>query len=242
MEENTSGSFKTQLEKLIELQALDTELFDIKSLLETFPARIREMDDSLGSKMEGSKNAEQALKNLQVEKNQKEIDMQDKEEKINKHQAQLYQIKNNKEYKALQQEIASIKADVSLIEEEIINLFDAIDGAQKRCDGEKRILEEEKRHVESEKEKLKAEEKALSAKTGEISVKRDEYSRMVEHAIMAEYEKIRENRGRVALARIESECCGGCNMQLRQQVINEAQLKKNIVICGNCSRMLYVEE
>jgi len=56
------------------------------------------MDDSLEGKKAGMKSADEAFKSLQVSKGEKETDMQAKEEQIKKYEADLYQIKNNKEY------------------------------------------------------------------------------------------------------------------------------------------------
>ena len=64
-----------QIKKLVQLQNLDTEIFDLKAKKETFPERIKEMDESLNSKKGGMESAEEELKNLQVAKNEKETDM-----------------------------------------------------------------------------------------------------------------------------------------------------------------------
>jgi predicted nucleic acid-binding Zn-ribbon protein len=52
---------------------------------------------------------------------------------------------------------------------------------------------------------------------------------------------VRKNRGKTAIAKIDGEFCGECNMKLRPQVINEARLKENVVICESCQRILYTE-
>ncbi|RKY42749.1 MAG: hypothetical protein DRP85_01695 [Candidatus Makaraimicrobium thalassicum] len=231
-----------QINKLIQLQQIDTEIFDLRSKKETYPARTKEIDDSLEEKKEGIKNTEEELKRLQVSKNEKEADMQAKEGQIAKHQAELYQIKNNKEYQALQQEIDSIRADVSLLEEEIIGLLDEIEAAQARCEMEKKIFEKEKQKTAEEKESIKAEEKKLSERLNDFASRRTELAGAIDRDILGQYERILKNRGRIALSRVNGECCGGCNMQLRPQIINEAKLKKNIVFCENCARMLYAED
>jgi len=234
--------FKEQIKMLIALQELDAEIYDLEARKETFPVRIKEMDDTLEQKKGGMNAAEDALKQLQVTKNEKEVDMQAKEEKIAKHQSDLYQIKNNKEYEALQREIESIKADVSLLEEEIISLFDQIESAQGKCAEEKKAFEEEARSDEQEKEQIRTEDKQVSEKLAALGNEREAAAAGVDREVITRYERIRESRGRVALAKVIGESCGGCNMHLRPQLINEAQLMKGMVFCENCSRMLYAEE
>ncbi len=236
------ASYKEQLPKLIGLRGIDAEIFDLRSKKESFPVRIKELEDSVSSKKGSLGQAEDEYKRLQVSKNEKENEMQAKEEKIKKHEADLYQLKNNVEYKVKQDEIASVKADVSLIEDEIIRLFDEIEAAKGRVEKEKAVFEEEKKKIEREKQEIKAEEQELDKRLGELTAKRAEYTNDVTPELLAEYERILEKRGRVALARIAGEFCGECNMQLRPQVINDVKLRNNPVFCENCARMLYEEE
>lgn len=233
---------REQIGKLVQLQELDSEIFDIRSRKESFPGKVKEMDDSLDDKKGGMENAEEELKKLQVTKGGKETDMQVKEEQVKKYESDLYQIKNNKEYTALQQEINSIKADISLLEENIINLFDEIEAAQKKSEDEKKIFEEEKQKVEKEKAVIEDEEKKLSACLDELTAKRAEAAKEISPDFLEQYERILKSRGRVGLTPVNGEFCGGCNMQLRPQIINEAKLRKTLVFCENCCRMLYAEE
>ena len=234
--------FKEQVKKLVQLQAIDSEIFDHTSQLDSFPIRLKEMDDSLEAKKGGMEAADAALKQIQVLKNEKEMEMQVKEEKIAKHESDLYQIKNNKEYQALQHEIDSIKADVSMVEEEIINLFDEIEKAKLKCEEEKKIFEQETQSVDKEKQVIKGEEAELAARISELTSKRDECASGIGSDVLSKYQRILEKRGRIALAMVKDQFCGACNMQLRPQVTNDAKLQKNLVFCENCGRMLYAED
>ena len=87
----------------------------------------------------------------------------------------------------------------------------------------------------------KAEEKRLSERINELASRRDGFIKEVDPEALDRYEKILKNRGRTALAAVNGEFCGECNMQLRPQIINDARLKKVLVLCENCGRILYVE-
>lgn len=237
-----NANFKEQIEKLVKLKEIDNQIYDMQSKKETFPERIKEMDNSLESKTTGLVDAEDSLKQIKIKKNEKENDLRDKEEQINKHQSQLYLIRNNKEYTALQQEIDSLKADASLLEEEIIVFFDEIEEAYKNKEKEKAVLSEEKAAVETEKNAIREEEKKLLRNLEGLKAERKEDISSIDEKLLQLYERILNNKGRTALAIIDDESCGGCYMSLRPQIINDAKLKKDIVLCENCGRMLYVED
>ncbi|MDD5634648.1 MAG: C4-type zinc ribbon domain-containing protein [Candidatus Omnitrophica bacterium] len=236
------NNYKEQIGKLIGLQQVDSKIYDLASEKESFPERLSVFDQTLDQKKAGVKNSEEALKQLQVKKNEKDVDMQAKEEKIKKLQSNLYQIKNNKEYQAIQQEIDSIKADVSLIEEDIIALFDKIEQAQEAMAHEKHIFDEEKKKVETEKEKIKSEEKKIDSELAELKAERDKALEGVSDEILKRYDAILKNKGRTALAKLTGGICGECHMSLRSQVINDVKLRKNLIFCENCARILYDED
>ena len=228
--------------RLIKLQEIDSEIFDLEEQKNSFPQRILEMDESLESKKSGMEEAEVKLKFLKVAKNDKENEMKSREEKIVKHEGDLYQIKNNKEYQALLKEIGSIKADVSLFEEEIIKLFDEIEEAQNMFEKEKSTFDAEKQGIEEEKNKIKTEEKEISTKIDEKRKERDEIIKGISVEVFNKYSAILKNRGRIALAKVNNGFCGACYMQLLPQVVNDAQMKKKITYCNYCARMLYAED
>jgi len=236
-----NNDIKNEILQLAEVQKLDVERFDLRSQIEDFPEKIRDMDELLKTKKSEAETIHDELKRIQVLKNDKETEMGIKEEKINKHQTDLYQIKNNKEYTALEREIKSIKADISLLEEEIINYLDKIEEARIQGEKKKKEFEAEQEKIELEKTEIAAEEKRFSARLSKLDEERSSLAEKIAPSIIEVYERILKNRGRIALAKVNGNFCGACNMQLRPQIVNDAKLQKNIVSCENCGRMLYVE-
>jgi len=237
----TSINMEREIRMLIELQALDTEIFEKKKVLDETPAKLKELDVLLESKSGNLKAIEEELKNIQLQHKEKEGELATKEEAIKKDQVKLLQIKTNKEYAALQKEIATIKADSSVLEEEIIGLLEQIDEAQKKISEEKSLFEVEKKKIAEEKKKVEDEKKANETGFDDLKNKRNDFAVKVDKNILTTYEKILNNREGLALVRIAGGACGGCNMNLPPQVENEAKLKQNLTFCGNCARILYAE-
>ncbi|MBU1127913.1 MAG: hypothetical protein KKE01_02400, partial [Candidatus Omnitrophica bacterium] len=185
---------------------------------------------------------ESALKQLQVEKGEKENELASGEERIKKHEGELALIKTNKEYSVMLEQIESVKADVSLIEEKIIEALDKIELVQSKRAEEKKAFEEEVKKSDAERSLIRSEEKEISDRLGELSRKRGALIGAIEGKLLSMYERVLENRGKHALSKINGEMCEECNMRLRPQVINEVRSHKKLVICENCSRILYAED
>jgi len=229
------------IKMLIELQGFDGVIFDRKRLLEEIPDKIREFDRMLEEKSSNLKALEEESKKLQVSHKEKEGDLKEKEEAIKKHQTKLYQVKTNPEFTALEKEIGSITADSSLLEEEIIMLLDRVDEIKKKVAKEKEILDGEKKKVDEEKEKIDLQRKAAEAEYNDLSGKRKEFASGIDKGVLAKYERILHKKDGLAMVPVVGGACGGCNMNLPPQVINEAQMKKTLTFCGNCARILYSE-
>lgn len=229
------------IKMLIELQGLDAVIFDRKRLLEEIPDKIKEFDRMLQEKSSSLKALEEESKKVQITHKEKEGDLKTKEEAIKNHQAKLYQVKTNQEYTALEKEIGSITADGSLLEEEIITLLDRVDEIKKKTVKEKEILDGEKKKVDEEKKKIEVEKKAAEAEYNDLSQKRKEFAAGIDKGALAKYERILYKKDGLAMVPVVAGACGGCNMNLPPQVINEAKLQETLTFCGNCARILYSE-
>ena len=108
------------LDVLKKAQHLDSEIHHSHILLEEIPAQRAQLKSELELEKIRLNELEKSLRDIQLKLKDKELELSQKETQIKKLDGQLSQVKTNKEYGALQQEIASLKADNSLLEEGII--------------------------------------------------------------------------------------------------------------------------
>ena len=231
-----------EIKRLIELQQLDGEIFRIKGELEAMPEKLKEFSAIIKEKESIYTTSEEKSKKLKVQQKEKEIELQTKEEAIKKHQTQLYQLKTNKEYTAMEKEIASLKADNSILEEGIIKLLDETDAVEKEITENKKIYEQEKSRIESEKKKVEQEKIQFETELKNIESQRSEFVKNIDKDILSKYERILQAKDGLALVPVVLDACDGCNMNLPPQVINEVKLKNDLIFCGNCSRILYSKD
>jgi len=235
-------SIKGQIEFLIKLQVLDKELYTLNSEKEDIPLKIKAIDEALGSKKQGMKQAEADLKGLQMKLKDREVALQQKEDQVKKLELQLYQLKSNKEYSAMLAEIGGFKADNSLVEEEILRLMDDIDAAKRKLAGEKEGFAREGIDADKKKDEIRKKEKEIDSRISGLSDRRQGLLPNVDRQILARYEKLLKKWGGLAIVPVQEGACGGCHMNLPPQVVSEAKLKEDIIVCGSCSRILYIDD
>ena len=143
------AAIQEQIKILAELQKIDSEIYRLRKDLAQQPILQKKSEAAFENKKVNLKSAEEALKNLQMKQREKEGELATKEEKIKKLQGQLYQLKSNKEYSVMEMEIKGLKADLSLLEEDILRMLDAADQAKSNCAAEKaQLAVEEKKFKE----------------------------------------------------------------------------------------------
>ena len=228
-----------QIKILVELQKIDGEIYALKKELKAHPEEQKVIDQAFAKKKAHLKAAEEDLKAVQMKQKQKEGDLASREEKIAKLQGQLYSLKSNKEYSAMELEIKGHKADKSLLEEDILRMLDAVDQAKTSAAKEKDLLAGEEKEYRAACDVLKKQAAGIEAKMQELQEKRKAYVPNVEAKLLSQYERILKGLEGLALVPVVHNSCGGCHMELPPQVVNETQAHDKWIVCESCARILY---
>ena len=108
------------MEKLIELQGIDTKLRDLNDLLGDLPSKVEELDQQEESIKNSLVEQKDRLKELEVEMHKRDVSIAQINDKINKFKDQLFLVTNNKQYDALMLEIDHLKEQRATNETESI--------------------------------------------------------------------------------------------------------------------------
>lgn len=235
-------SIKGQLSKLVELQALDTQIYALRKEKNEKPNEIKQLEDSFNEKKTNLMQLEEKLKSMAVKRKDRELELAKKEEDVKKLQIQLYQLKTNKEYSAMLTQIEGIKADKSVLEEEIIKVLDEADELKQNINKEKEFLNQEEAKTNAEKKNIQDRIRQIEENLNTLEAKRSQLIPAIEPKILKNYERVLKNRDGLALVAVRNNACQGCFMNTPPQVINEIQIGERIVVCEMCARILYLEE
>lgn len=235
-------SIRESIEILKKAQELDREIYQSQQRLEHIPEESMKLKQDLEAEKARLHELEQILKKLQLTQKDKEGQLAAKETNVKKLDGQLAQVKTNKEYSALQQEIASLKADNSLLEEAILRIFDEVEAAEDEVKKERERFKQIEKDFAAKEVELAQAEKGLAETVKTLKTQRSEIVSKVDPEIRGRYDLIVEKKQGLALVKVTGESCGACQLQLRPQIINELRLAENLIYCENCSRILYYEE
>jgi hypothetical protein len=234
---------KDQIKKLRQLQDVDVKIISLKSERQRLPEELNQESQSLEDCKSVLAQEETELKEMQVLHKEKEVALQTKEEQIKKLQGQLYQVKKNDEYKALENEIASNKADNSIIEEEILTLLDSIDEKKQNVEIKKQDVAGAQEALKVKEAQVKQRILQLDSEIDGLQKQKSEMSASINKEVLNVYDRIiQSKKEQLAVVCVKDSACQGCFMRVRPQLVNEVILGKELIFCENCARILYVDE
>jgi hypothetical protein len=234
-------SIPDQLKALLELQGLDAQLYQLKAKQGSIPQQATALKAQSKEASAALQVLEQQHKGFEVKRNQMEMDLGQKEAQIKKLQGQLFQVKTNKEYSAFQKEIEGLKADKSVLEEEILKLMEEIDRVKGQVESQRQALKAKEAQIAQDLARLDQEMKSLEASIQQFQQSRLGLTPKVDPSVLSQYERILERKEGLALVPVRKGACGGCHMVLPPQMVNEIQMSGRLITCESCARILYVD-
>jgi len=235
-------NLKLQLTSLIRLQRIDSEIYILKDEKDTKPKEVEVLRLSFEAKKQHLAELEKKSLDLQKQKKERELDLASKEENAKKLQSQLYQLKTNKEYQAMLKQIQDAKADASVIEDKILEVFEQMDKIKAEVEEEKKRLQQEEQVFNQEKKKVDGRIKEIDERLVQLESQRKQIIPEIDQKIFTQYERILASRDGLAIVIVKDDSCQGCNMYVPPQVINLIKMYERIVPCEVCNRILYIED
>ncbi len=232
----------SHIEQLKRLQQIDGELYQLKRLLKDKPQELEQARQGVAAQEAKVKASDARLKTLQLAQKEKEGELQTREGSVKKLQSQLFQLKTNKEYATMQHEIATLKADNSLIEESILKSFDEIETATQDRQKEQKALAALQESFKAEERRVEQDLSVIRERIAQLEKKRQEATPGLPQPVLDTYQRILTSRDGLAMVPLAKESCGGCHRRLPPQVLNEVLLKVKLVTCENCNRILYADD
>lgn len=227
------------IEKLLNLQERDRQILQLEEELRRIPPERAELQQKLESNQKALEAAKLRVKQLESERKRLELEVDQKQQQIEKYSVQQYQTKKNEEYRAIGHEIAQCKRAITELEDAELNLMEQAEVAQKQVAAATREGSESKRTIDSRMADLAKREQELQAQLGKLGEGRDQLAAAVEPGVLSRYERMFKSKGSNVVVGIRRGVCGGCHMQLSRQTVVHCQADQEIVQCINCGRILY---
>lgn len=227
--------------KLFRLQQLDSQLDAHQARLAQIEAELsadqelKQAEAQVAADEAGLKAARQALRRAEDEVSQQRL-------KIELTEAALYggKVHNPKELQDLQNESASLKRYLVVLEDRQLEAMETEEQAETRLQAAERHLQEVRSASAQRNATLLAEREKLGKESVQLEVERKATVAAVESADLKLYTELRSKRRGVAVAKVVERACAACGSVLSTSLLSVAHSPNQITRCETCGRILYV--
>lgn len=228
-----------QLKQLYELQLIDSKIDEIEVLKGELPIEVGDLEDEIAGLEIRTGKLRAAVKDLQGNIAKQQANIKEAETLIERYKVQLDNVKNNREFEALTKELEMQQLDIQLAEKkirqgnaEIENKEETLKATEDKFEKKKKDLELKKVELDEIISKTETEEKALRQTSDAARVH-------VEPRLIKAYDKIRASyRNSLAVVTVQRDSCGGCFNKIPPQLQLEIAMRKKIIVCEYCGRIL----
>ncbi len=228
------------LERAIELQQLDKEIARLTAEIAELPRHLHEIERKLAGAQKQLEIDKAALAVNQQERKKLENEIPPLQQKISKYKGQMFDVKTNEEYKALQHEISYAEQEVRGIEDKILERMLKAEELEAKVKQAEKQLAAERAEVEKEKAEVTARTRKDEAELAEFRRQRTECARQITAATLRTYDAVAKRRG-TAVAEFREGTCSECHVRLRPQAFQEIKPNDAVRFCENCGRIaIYV--
>ncbi len=228
-----------KLKQLYQLQMVDSKIDEIEVLKGELPMEVSDLEDDIAGLETRLDKTNGAIKEIQAQLSKHQSAIKEAEALIERYRTQLDNVKNNREFEALTKELEMQSLDIQLAEKRIRqSKMDQDKQEENRFNTEERLMKKRKdldvKRVELNEiiSKTESEERELRSESDAARVG-------IEDRLIKAYDKIRTSyRNGLAVVTVARDACGGCFNKIPPQLQLEISMRKKIIACEHCGRIL----
>ena len=239
--DNTSAdmSVEQKLKNLYSLQTKLSEIDEIKTLRGELPLEVQDLEDEIEGLSHRLHKYEEEIEHIKGDIAHKHESIKEAQEMMTRYQSQLDDVRNNREYDNLSKEIEFQSLEIELLRkkindaERLINLKTgdlekgraALESRQQDLDQKKAELDEIVADTKADEEKLREKAKAIET--------------TIEPRLLTAFKRIRQSsRNGLGIVYVQRDACGGCSNKIPPQRQLDIRMRKKIIVCEYCGRIM----
>ncbi len=240
-----------QLDSIVSLNKTREELAAAQTRLDGVPDWMKELHEEHSQRQAEIDEVTAIRDSAAQERRAGEGVLSELQEKVKRYQEQLRQVSSEREYTALLKEIDTVKAQINDSEQQILELIERYDQAEK----DEKELQEKFRDLDerykAELAKWESEKPEVARTVAELTRQVEEIRETLPHQYLTLFDRLYERYDGQAVTRvvrIETRSanamwhCEDCSYNVRPQIIIEIRNDGVVIQCDACKRFLYLDE
>ena len=235
----TDNAVEQKLKNLYQLQTKLSEIDKIKTLRGELPLEVQDLEDEIEGLTHRLHKYEEEIERLKADIEKKHTDIDEAQAMMNRYQQQLDDVRNNREYDNLTKEIEFQGLEIELLKKKIGEAERLINAKTNDLERGRGVLEERRKDLDLKKSELdeivsetKAEEEKLREKSKVLEA-------AIEPRLLTAFKRIRKSsRNGLGIVYVQRDACGGCFNKIPPQRQLDIRMRKKIIVCEYCGRIM----
>ena len=228
------------LENLIALQRLETQIADARAAIAAHPQKLAEADAQLAAATHVLDEAKNRLKDNQEARRALDKDVALYQGRLSKFRDQQSAVKTNKEYQALGHEIETAQHDLGAVEMKVIERMVEADTIAADVKQAEAAFAARRKEIDAQKKQMADELAAVEASLTTATEQRAALLAQMEPRLVTTFEQVaRVRKGIAVTVATRDGLCSVCHVRLRPQVFQQVRHNDAIIQCDSCQRILY---
>ena len=228
-----------KLKTLFQLQTTLSKIDEIKTLRGELPLEVQDLEDEIAGLTTRIERIKSEVSELKTSIATKKVEIETAKASVAKYKEQQENVRNNREYDFLSKEIEFQSLEIELCEKRIREFTEQEAAKAKELEASNAQLEERQQDLEVKKNELdeiisetKQEEEKLRDKAKDLETK-------IEPRLLQSFKRIRKNsRNGLGIVYVQRDACGGCFNKIPPQRQLDIRLRKKVIVCEYCGRIM----
>jgi predicted nucleic acid-binding Zn-ribbon protein len=227
------------LQHLIHLQEIDSAIERARRRIAEIPAARQALELRLAERATAVQAVKDRITSTGGTRRDVEKEVAAVQGRLSKYKDQLMTVKTNKEYQAMQTEIATAEGLVRAQEDRLLDLMEVTERESADLRTAEAELKVAQAGISAEQKKLETEIGARESELQRLTAERAAVTGQISREAMVIFERVAHGRRGIAVAEARDGLCVECHVRLRPQMFNEVRRNAAIVQCDSCTRILY---
>ena len=228
-----------KLKSLYQLQVIFSEIDRIKTLRGELPLEVQDLEDEVAGLRTRIGNISGSIEEIKNEEVKRRNKIEEAKAMIAKYTEDQNNVRNNREYDLLAKEIEFQSLEVEFCEKKLRQYAADLKAKNEEIERTNTQLEERLAALEDKKNELEE----IVAETKEEEEKLRDRAKVLEASIeprlLQSFKRIRKNtRNGLGVVYVQRDACGGCFNKIPAQRQLDVKMRKKIIVCEYCGRIL----
>jgi predicted nucleic acid-binding Zn-ribbon protein len=222
-----------------QLQTVLSQIDEKRALRGELPLEVQDLEDEIAGITTRIDRIEKEILEFNEAVNNKRNEIAAAQESVEKYNAQLDEVQNNRQYDTLTKEIEYQGLQIELCNKKIKEALTKVAELKTSLNDNRNLMADRQADLETKRSELDDIVQETREAEAKLKEKAAELETKIEPRLLQSFKRIRKNaRNGLGIVAVQRDACGGCFNKIPPQRQLDIKMHKKIIVCEYCGRIM----